>query len=69
MYLRAFGFLACNPFARQAFDPAAPSAEKELKPGESLRLRYRVLVHDGSIDMKAAFRDYAATSDSEGSAQ
>jgi hypothetical protein len=59
-HLRSFGFLACNPFARQAFDPTASTGEKRLKPGESLRLRYRILVHDGSIDLKAAYREFAA---------
>lgn len=60
-HIRTFGFLACNPFARQAFDPNAATAEKVLKPGESVRLRYRILVHDGSVDMKAAYREYAAS--------
>jgi hypothetical protein len=59
-HLRSFGFLACNPFARQTFDPTAASGEKKLNPGESLRLRYRILVHDGPIDLKAAYREFAA---------
>lgn len=58
-HLRSFGFLACNPFARQSFDPAATSGEKQLKPGESIRLRYRVLVHDGPIDLKSIYREYS----------
>ncbi|MCX6604007.1 MAG: PmoA family protein [Acidobacteria bacterium] len=60
-HLRSFGFLACNPFARQSFDFAAPSGEKELKPGESIRLRYRVLVHDGPIDLKTLYREFAGS--------
>lgn len=60
-HLRSFGFLACNPFAQQSFDPLAPTGEKTLKTGESLRLRYRVLVHDGSLDIKSAYRAFATT--------
>src|SRR5262249_48280471 len=41
-HIRSFGFFTANPFARQSFDPAAQSAAKSLKPGEKLRLRYRV---------------------------
>ena len=59
-HLRSFGFLACNPFARQAFDPTAPSGEKKLNSGESLHLRYRILAHDGAVDVKAAYSEFAA---------
>jgi len=65
-HLRSFGFLACNPFARQTFDPTAESAEKKLNPGETLHLRYRILVHDGAIDLKAAYREFAATNSQKG---
>ena len=65
-HLRSFGFLACNPFARQTFDPTAASAEKTLKPGESLHLRYRILVHDGPADLKAAYREFAGADGGKG---
>jgi hypothetical protein len=58
-HLRSFGFFTANPFARQVFDEKAPSAAKSLRAGESLRLRYRVLVYAGELDMEAQWRDYA----------
>jgi hypothetical protein len=58
-HIRSFGFFTANPFARQAFDPAAPSAAKSLKPGEKLRLRYRVIVYSGKFDIESSWREFA----------
>ena len=58
-HLRSFGFFTANPFARQVFDEKAPSAAKSLRAGESLRLRYRVLVYNGDLDVEAQWRNYA----------
>lgn len=43
-HARDYGFLALNPFGRQAFTKQEPS-RVVVKPGESLRLRYGVVVH------------------------
>ena len=61
-HIRSFGFFTANPFARRAFDPAAPSAAKSLAPGESLRLRYRVIVYAGDFDIDASWDDFASDS-------
>jgi len=60
-HARDYGFLAANPFGRAAFKKGEPS-KIVVKPGESLRLRYGILIHseeDGSKpDLAAAYQDY-----------
>ena len=60
-HARDYGFLALNPFGRQAFTKQEPS-RVVVKPGESLKLRYGVLVHasdkETDYDAAAAFRDF-----------
>ncbi len=60
-HARDYGFLAANPFGRAAFKKGEPS-KVVVKPGESLRLRYGILIHadesDSSPDLDAAYRDY-----------
>lgn len=58
-HLRSFGFMTANPFARRSFDPNAPSAAKTLRAGESLRLRYRVVVYSGKFDVDESWREFA----------
>lgn len=58
-HIRNFGFFTANPFARRCFDPAAPSAAKTLQPGETLRLRYRVVVYSGKFDVEGSWRAFA----------
>jgi hypothetical protein len=47
-HVRDYGLLAANPFGAHAFDPAEPASPVILEPGQSLHLRYRVIVHGGS---------------------
>ncbi len=53
-HVRDYGLFAVNAFASHAYDPAAPVSSVTLEPGQSLRLRYRVVVHpkleDGAIE-------------------
>jgi hypothetical protein len=62
-HARDRGLLVANPFGRAAFDQGEPS-RVVVKPGESLRLRYGVLVHAGPkdepVDLEAAYNDYVA---------
>src|SRR5260370_3249485 len=44
-HARDYGLFAVNPFAAHAYDPAAPERKVTLQPGESVRWRYRVVVH------------------------
>jgi len=60
-HARDYGFLAANAFGRAAFHKGEPS-KVVVKPGQSLRLRYGILIHaeePGSTpDLDAAYRDY-----------
>jgi hypothetical protein len=65
-HARDYGLLEANPFGRQAFGKGEIS-KVVVKPGESLRLRYGVLLHSGppddKIDLKAAYADYLELTD------
>ena len=58
-HARDYGLLAVNPFADHAYDPAAPERKVTLRPGKSVRLRYRVVVHP-KMDGAAIERLYKA---------
>jgi hypothetical protein len=46
--VRNYGLLAANPFGLKVFTAdKAQDGSLVLKPGESLRLRYRVVIHPG----------------------
>lgn len=45
-HARDYGFVAANPFGRAAMRQGAPS-RIIVQPGEELRLRFSVLIHDG----------------------
>lgn len=44
-HVRDYGLLAANPFGAQAFDAVAQKRAVTLERGQSLHLRYRVVVH------------------------
>lgn len=60
-HARNYGFVAANPFGRQAFAKGEKS-RVVIKRGETLRLRFGVLVHsapaDEPIDLAAAYQDF-----------
>ncbi|MEX0701657.1 MAG: PmoA family protein [Planctomycetales bacterium] len=60
-HARDYGFLAANPFGRNAFTRGEKS-RIVVKPGETFRLRFGVLIHSGpegeAFDPKAAYADY-----------
>jgi hypothetical protein len=64
-HARDYGFLAANAFGRAAFKKGEPS-KVVVKPGEELRLRYGVLIHESDLgaapDLAAAYEDYLVTS-------
>jgi len=68
-HARDYGFLEANPFGRAAFHKGEPS-KVVVKPGDSLRLRYGILIHSGAegsqSDLKAAYADYVQLADEEG---
>jgi len=61
LHSRDYGFVAANPFGRQAFRKGN-SSRVFVKPGEQFRLRFGVLIHadpeDQPPDLKAAYADY-----------
>jgi len=63
-HCRAYGLCAANPFGAHDFmNDKAQDASVALQPGEKVRLRYRVVIHEG--DPKAAgiadlYRPFAA---------
>jgi hypothetical protein len=65
MHARDYGFIAANPFGRNAFTKAQPS-KVVVTLGKRLRLRYGVLTHDGPpdapTDLEAAYQDYLTLS-------
>ena len=60
-HARDYGALVVNPFGQQAFRKG-PASKVVVKPGESFRLRYGVLLHagppDAAPDLKAAYADF-----------
>jgi len=59
MHSRDYGFVAANPFGRQAFGKGEKS-KVSVQPGESLRLRYGILLHSSApaspTDLPAAYQ-------------
>ena len=60
---RAYGLFAVNPFGVKDFDPqASDKGGYSLSNGQSLRFRYRVIVHPGDVPKKkiaAWYSDYS----------
>ena len=56
-HARDYGLLEANPFGRNAFTKGETS-RVIVRDGESLRLRFGVLVWNGRPDLGAAYRDY-----------
>jgi hypothetical protein len=60
-HIRDYGLFAANPFGWHDFGQKTPG-EFVLPKGESIRFRYRVILHDGdtaSANLPAAFQGYA----------
>lgn len=61
-HVRDYGLLAVNPFGSQAFDKGLPDAGFTLPEGQSIRLRYRILIHP-ALDpdrIGALYREFAS---------
>ena len=57
---RAYGLFAANPFGLKDFDPnAKEEGGYELPAGQSLRFRYRVIIHPGDMPKKNIEKLYA----------
>jgi hypothetical protein len=60
-HARHYGLFAVNPFGEGHFDPAAAkgAGDHTIKHGDSLTLRYRVLVHPGKTDAEKLGAEFA----------
>ena len=58
-HVRDYALLFASPFAFRDYNKDAPDGSLTLKPGETLRLRYRILVHPANVDVAAAFKEFA----------
>ena len=56
-HARDYGLLVANPFGRNAFTKGEKS-RITVKPGDSLRLRFGVLVHNESADLGQTFQEW-----------
>jgi hypothetical protein len=57
---RDYGVFVANPFGRAAMKQGAPSTVT-VKKGESLRLMYGAMLHDGAdYDPAVAYREFVA---------
>lgn len=56
---RAYGLFAANPFGEREFyrDPKRDGSYR-LKKGETLRFRYRVVVHEPGVDIAKLYSEY-----------
>lgn len=62
-HARDYGLFSLNPFGQNAFDPNAPENVQNLKPGEKLEFRWRVVIHPGdaqSGQVAELYRSFAA---------
>ena len=63
-HVRTYGLFAANPFGVHHFTGGPKTSGIVLKQGETMRLSYRVILHDGSLDVNQAAEDdkqYAST--------
>ena len=64
-HVRTYGLFTANPFASKQFDKNAPDAGFELKKGQRIKLRHRILFHQGDekqAKIAEAFEAYAKES-------
>jgi methane monooxygenase PmoA-like/3-keto-disaccharide hydrolase len=58
-HARDYGLVSANPFADHAYDPSQPVRNFTLNPGETVHLRYRIVVH-GKMDAAGLQKLYDA---------
>ena len=62
-HVRAYGLFGANPFGQSVFDKTQPVHNITLEAGQTLRYRYRVIIHPGDVktaDIAAAWAKYSA---------
>jgi hypothetical protein len=60
-HVRDYGLLAVNPFGSKSFDKDAPDATFTLPKGDSIHLRYRIVVHPAMSpgELETLYRQFA----------
>lgn len=61
-HVRTYGLFTANPFGTKSLDKSAPDGAIGLKPGESVKLRHRVILHLGNAkaaDIAGEFERYS----------
>lgn len=58
-HARDYGVLVANPFGQNAFTKGEKS-KVVVRKGETLRLRFGVLVHSGNVDVAAVYKEWVA---------
>ena len=65
-HVRAYGLFAANPFGKAVFTGDKSDTQSVvIEPGQSLRFRYRVIVHPGNVksaDIAGEWAKYVASS-------
>jgi Methane oxygenase PmoA len=56
-HARGYGLLSVNPLGRKIFSNGKEELNFSLQPGQSVTLRYRVLIHSGSILTAGSMND------------
>ncbi len=62
-HVRTYGLFTANPFGTRSLDKSAADGSIKLRKGESVKLRHRVIFHEGGSSGEAiekAFAAYAA---------
>jgi hypothetical protein len=59
-HARDYGLFAVNPFARRGYDPSAPERITRLDTGQSVHVRFRLVVYAGMVDKARLDRDFAS---------
>ena len=60
-HARDYGVLVANPFGQQRLYQGTRKASVTVRPGETLRLRFGVLVHQGDTDLAAEYQHWIAS--------
>lgn len=66
-HARHYGLFAVNPFGQGSFEKDAPkdAGNHTIKHGDSLTLRYRVLIHPGKANAEALEAEFAKFAETE----
>lgn len=66
-HVRDYGLFSISPFGEKAYTRGeSDAATVEIHPGESLRLRYAILIHDGGVEsagIEAAWQQFRSLKD------